>query len=114
MLYGAWGNGAWCSSFCLLLKHFQAYFRGGPHTKNCQEMKLLTGPYLWENIAPKKCTILFVKMDELREATSFSRCVGLFLAFEGLLLLKHFQAYFRAGLVARCFRVLGATKNSKS
>ena len=29
MLQGAWYNGAWCISFCLLLQHYQNYFRTG-------------------------------------------------------------------------------------
>ena len=97
--------------FLPAFKALSSLFSGrATHTKNYQEMKLLTGPYLWENTAPKKCTIFACKNGRTQGGNLvFTMWAFFFFAFEGLLLLKHFQAYFQAGLVARCFTVLGAT-----
>ena len=100
------GNGAWCSSFCLLLKHFQAYFRAGLVAR-C--LRVLGQRCLGQRLLPafKALSSLFsggLGCQTLQGAWGNGAWGSSF-----CLLLKHFQAYFRAGLVVRRFRVLGAT-----
>ena len=86
------GPSFWNVPFCL---QKWTNFGGQPRFQDVGPVMVFAGPWgPGKTSVPKKCTILFVKMDELRRCNHVFRMCWLFLVLAGMV------------SVARCFRVL--------